>query len=54
MDTPQDRQRQDAVFAIDSEWVKTPEEVVPLTVFPATQPPVGPTAQGFSLMRRGS
>jgi 3-oxoacyl-[acyl-carrier protein] reductase len=52
MDAPQDRQRQDAVFAIDSEWVKTPEEVVPLAVFLATQPPVGPTAQSFSLMRR--
>jgi len=35
-----------------SEWVKTPEEVVPLALFLATQPAVGPTAQSFSLMRR--
>jgi 3-oxoacyl-[acyl-carrier protein] reductase len=44
-------QRQ-GVFAIESEWVKTPEEVVPLALFLATQPPIGPTAQSFSLMRR--
>jgi 3-oxoacyl-[acyl-carrier protein] reductase len=36
----------------EGEWVKTPEEVVPLALFLATQPPVGPTAQSFSLMRR--
>ena len=41
-----------SVFQIDSEWKKTPEEVVPLALFLATQPPVGPTAQSFSLMRR--
>ena len=35
-----------------SEWVKTPEEVVPLALFLATQPAIGPTAQSFSLMRR--
>ena len=29
-----------------------PEEVVPLALFLAAQPPVGPTAQSFSLMRR--
>jgi len=44
-------QRQ-GVFAIESEWVKTPDEVVPLALFLATQPPRGPTAQSFSLMRR--
>jgi 3-oxoacyl-[acyl-carrier protein] reductase len=44
-------QRQ-GVFAIESEWVKTPKEVVPLALFLATQPPIGPTAQSFSLMRR--
>jgi NAD(P)-dependent dehydrogenase (short-subunit alcohol dehydrogenase family) len=44
-------QRQ-GVFGIDSEWVKTPEEVVPLALFLATQPTIGPTAQSFSLMRR--
>ena len=40
------------VFAIESEWVKTPEDVVPLALFLATQPVKGPTAQSFSLMRR--
>jgi 3-oxoacyl-[acyl-carrier protein] reductase len=40
------------VFAIDSEWVKQPEDVVPLALFLATQPDIGPTAQSFSLMRR--
>ena len=40
------------VFAIEGEWAKTPDEVVPLALFLATQPPIGPTAQSFSLMRR--
>jgi 3-oxoacyl-[acyl-carrier protein] reductase len=44
-------QRQ-GVFAIEGEWIKTPDEVVPLALFLATQPPIGPTAQSFSLMRR--
>ncbi len=44
-------QRQ-GVFAIEGEWFKTPDEVVPLALFLATQPPIGPTAQSFSLMRR--
>jgi 3-oxoacyl-[acyl-carrier protein] reductase len=44
-------QRQ-GVFAIEGEWAKAPEEVVPLALFLATQPPIGPTAQSFSLMRR--
>lgn len=35
-----------------SEWFKTPADVVPLALFLATQPLVGPTAQSFSLMRR--
>lgn len=35
-----------------SEWVKAPEDVVPLAVFLASQPLIGPTAQRFSLMRR--
>lgn len=34
------------------EWMKEPEDVVPLAMFLATQPLVGPTAQSFSLMRR--
>jgi 3-oxoacyl-[acyl-carrier protein] reductase len=44
-------QRQ-GVFAIEGEWIKTPDEVVPLALFLATQPSLGPTAQSFSLMRR--
>ena len=35
-----------------TEWGKKPEDVVPLALFLATQPDVGPTAQSFSLMRR--
>jgi 3-oxoacyl-[acyl-carrier protein] reductase len=46
------RQKENTVFEIESEWIKTPEEVVPLALFLATQPTVGPTAQSFSLMRR--
>lgn len=34
------------------EWLKTPEDVVDLALFLATQPTVGPSAQSFSLMRR--
>ncbi len=44
--------RQGGVFAIDSEWIKGPEDVIPLALFLATQPDVGPTAQSYSLMRR--
>jgi 3-oxoacyl-[acyl-carrier protein] reductase len=36
----------------EGEWAKTPEDVVPLALFLAAQPDVGPTAQSFSLMRR--
>lgn len=36
----------------ETEWVKTPVDVVPLALFLATQPDVGPTAQSYSLMRR--
>ena len=38
--------------ALQQEWVKQPEDVVPLAVFLAAQPPRGPTAQSFSLGRR--
>ncbi|MFC1525622.1 SDR family NAD(P)-dependent oxidoreductase [Candidatus Latescibacterota bacterium] len=41
-----------SVFGIDSEWVKEPEDVVPMALFLACQPEVGPTAQSYSLMRR--
>jgi len=51
MGSTQAAQRQ-GVFGIDGEWIKTPDEVVPLALFLATQPTVGPTAQSFSLMRR--
>ena len=34
--------RPDSVFQIDSEWIKTPEDVVPLALFLATQPPQRP------------
>ena len=36
----------------DGEWVKEPEDLVPLALFLATQPDIGPTAQSYSLMRR--
>ncbi|HSW18470.1 MAG TPA: SDR family oxidoreductase [Ramlibacter sp.] len=37
---------------IATEWFKTPADVLPLAMFLATQPPLGPTAQSFALMRR--
>ncbi len=45
-------ERERSVFSIESEWIKGPEEVVPLALFLASQPDVGPSAQSFSLMRR--
>ena len=45
-------QRPGSVFQDDSEWTKTPEDVVPLALFLATQPDKGPTGQTYSLMRR--
>ena len=36
----------------EGEWLKEPEEVVPMALFLATHPEPGPTAQSFSLMRR--
>jgi len=41
-----------SVFSIESEWIKSPEDVVPLALFLASQPHPGPTGQTFSLMRR--
>ena len=38
--------------ALQQEWLKQPEDVVPLALFLATQPPRGPTAQSFGLGRR--
>lgn len=40
------------VNSMSDEWHKQPEDVVPLALFLAGQPEVGPTAQSFSLMRR--
>jgi 3-oxoacyl-[acyl-carrier protein] reductase len=37
----------------DNEWIKSPQDVVPLALFLATQPDAGPTGRSFSLMRRG-
>ena len=45
-------QKAGSVFQDDSEWVKTPEDVVPLALVLATQPDKGPTGQTYSLMRR--
>jgi 3-oxoacyl-[acyl-carrier protein] reductase len=47
-----DHRSEDSVFSIGGEWVKVPDEVVPLALFLASQPEIGPTAQSFSLMRR--
>lgn len=41
-----------SAFSVDSEWIKTPEDVTNLALFMASQPLVGPTSQSFSLMRR--
>ncbi len=48
------RGREDALRAASAggEWMKQPEEVVPLALFIATQPLKGPTGQTFSLPRR--
>ena len=50
-DRPQ--QDGDVVFS-NTEWIKQPEDVIPLALFLATQPTIGPTAQSFSLMRRNN
>lgn len=49
---PNDEPDDTAALLGDSEWLKRPEDVVPLALFLATQPTIGPTAQSFSLMRR--
>lgn len=40
------------VKEMGSEWQKQPEDVIPLALFLASQPDIGPTAQSFSLMHR--
>ncbi len=52
--TRQVRPQEDMPSNWSSEWFKRPADVVPLALFLATQPPIGPTAQSFSLMRRDS
>ena len=42
------------VSTVGTEWVKESEDVLPLCIFLATQPDIGPTAQSYSLMRRTS
>jgi len=37
---------------LPGEWLKEPQDVVPLALFLATQPDIGPTAQSFRLCRR--
>lgn len=44
--------RQGVAFTTSSEWIKQPDDLIPLALFLATQPDIGPTAQSFSLMRR--
>ena len=46
--------REDAlrVGGAGGEWMKQPEDVIPLALFLATQPVNGPTGQSFSLARR--
>ncbi len=36
------------------EWLKNPQDVVPLALFLATQPDFGPSGQSFSFMRRAT
>ena len=38
--------------ALKQEWVKQPDDLLPLALFLASQPPRGPTGQCFSLARR--
>ncbi|MFA5632094.1 MAG: SDR family oxidoreductase [Porticoccaceae bacterium] len=46
-------QRKNIGDPIPQEWIKEPDEVVPLVMFLATQPEgAGPTGQSFSLTRR--
>lgn len=40
------------ITAMESEWLKQPEDVTNLALFLASQPDIGPTAQSFSLMHR--
>lgn len=46
------KQETNVSSANKTEWIKESEDVIPLCVFLATQPAIGPTAQSYSLMRR--
>ena len=48
----QEKSDKPSPFKIPNEWVKAPEDVVPMAMFLATHPEPGPTAQSFSIMRR--
>jgi len=42
----------DPIFLSGPEWVKSPEDLVPMLLFLLTQPDKGPTGQSFSMNRR--
>ena len=46
------KQETNVSSANKTEWIKESEDVIPLCIFLATQPAIGPTAQSYSLMRR--
>jgi len=46
------KQTIDPIFTTGSEWVKQPEDLIPLALFMASLPTYGPTAQSFSFARR--
>ena len=46
------KQETNVSSANKTEWIKESEDVIPLCIFLATQPSIGPTAQSYSLMRR--
>ncbi|QQK76574.1 SDR family oxidoreductase [Salicibibacter cibarius] len=46
------KQNDEKLKSFDSEWIKDPEDVVPLALFLATQKDEGPSGQSFSLLRR--
>jgi 3-oxoacyl-[acyl-carrier protein] reductase len=50
--TIDDNFKKSIVSDTGTEWHKQPDDVVPLALFLASQPDIGPTAQSFSLMRR--
>jgi 3-oxoacyl-[acyl-carrier protein] reductase len=39
---------------LNVEWRKSPEDVVPIAMFLAAQPEIGPSAQSFILMQRNT